>query len=885
MKNIFRKIFYILLAVCLLGGGAYALTLSPQSETTFAENTTPQEISNNNLPEFFDVEETNDGGFISSNIFAYAPSAELSLSLKTNGTFNAGTNSVYEYVYYPDKEIHPDDPDISHFYFYQVSALSLTINGNTTDLNDQNFVTKSSEHFTNKFAADLHKFEIKFDETGAESNAIKLLDGENNLIEGVYTLNLQIILFECKDGTTDASETQFENERLVDISYSFYAVNKSDYLTNNMPNVTRNAFDTEIEATTSSVFDYYLYSNYSSEETQNSIPYIEYDYERYEVSINKTISVSTYTQSLLYDIDTQSVVTTGDNIVTITQNTQNHTARVYFYNVGNYVVTYNDILLQEIDGQLEKHKLTGLSNQTKKYQIYVYGYQANYTDMDATPDSNNIRPVAELKTLDFEAGTFSQSADITSAFLKSNDDYTQATYNTSILISNVAKYINDNKITPIQTNQTPIKFTENARLSTDSSITSYIYTTNNLAGYTATKDTLGEQTLYRKRFTGQAEGATGTYIYIITYTFDDFRTSSATTAPNKYFRQIFFFEINKELPTITIETESGKNIRNFVNEDVLIFDTTKTATPYNKNVQIRIFARDFNNNFLTSFGGTQGINYNDLLANENDEFITLSQSAFYTIRLYFESEIKGTTISFYNDTKKIREVPFAIDKMEIENIRGTNVSEILDSTDYSVVSTIEGLSTNQNFVLSWNRKASGASTTAYYRYFKIDAFQYHTSDANFQSAVLEHMLSLENSVLPINNTLDMSTENNSWNIYAGNADTQIARGRVSAEYVFTDGGLYLVDIFDEAGNHAYDIFLLDYTTPIFAIYNTSSGNYSIPNSAEFVADDSVLYWSKYKGLIFTNFEDFYTGYTKEGQYSVSDKLLQEKDLYKNHDGE
>ena len=96
---------------------------------------------------------------------------------------------------------------------------------------------------------------------------------------------------------------------------------------------------------------------------------------------------------------------------------------------------------------------------TKKYQIYVYGYQANYTDMDKTPDANNIRPVSELKTFDFDGGLFAQSADITSAFLNSNPAYSQENYGTSILIGNVANSINTNELKPVKTNQTPIKFT------------------------------------------------------------------------------------------------------------------------------------------------------------------------------------------------------------------------------------------------------------------------------------------------------------------------------------------------------------------------------------------------------------------------------------------
>ena len=852
-KSWFKNIFYIIFAFCFLSLGVISMNTTHQGQA-MAEETEGQEIVNEDIPEYFAVEEyLNDSpvnAFIESNIFAYTEGSSLSLSLKHSES--SAMHDIYNYVYYPN------EGDETTFYFYVISSIGLTYNGVAQNITQGDYITKCGAFFPGQANVYPDLFTMVFDTHGTD-NHIKVLDDDGNVKEGVYNIAISYMLVRCTDGTNDMSEREFQSLPVAEINYSFYLVDKTNYLTNNMPNTTRTNFDHEIQSNGDPLYDFYLYSNHSGKNNlheDGKLPYIEYDYTRYEVSVNRELANLSYSQNFLYDLDSSAVVSDGDDFANYVYDTTTHMAKLYFTELGNYAVTYKDILLVDNAGTMEKHYLTGLANYTKKCMVYMFGYQANYTDMDEAPDANNNRPVKELKSFNFDAGVFYDSADITSAFLNSNDNYSQDNTDSTFLISNVANFINNNNIAPVKTNQTPINFSSNAFLSTIRK--SYIYTTNNLGWDAISTATLGGKTLYRSTFTGQAEGTTGTYIYIVAYTFNNYRISASTQAPDKIFYQVFYFEINKDIPTISIKTTNdvdGADVGTFTNSAVYVFDTTKD-NPYNKDVQIRIYAKSFAGNFLSAYGGTNGVTFDSLLQ-QGASSVVLDTSAHYTIRLYYANQVNNANTSYYSSKFKIREASFTIDKDEISEIRGTNVSAIVNSSNYSVVSNMTNFATNQNFAISWDRKASGADTYAYYRYFKIDAKQFYNraNDGIYLSALITQLFGRKvanTNFLPIEYTLDMSTESNDWQRYYDNAIDAVDSGVVATDYVFSDGGLYLVDVYDEAGNHRVQVFLLDYTTPLFALYDVASRTYTLPNKSCYISHNSEIHWADYKCMYVTN---------------------------------
>ena len=104
-KNLFKHIFYMIVAFCFMSAGAFALTLKTKTNSAFAADTSSTEIVNENIPAYFNAtqytgETENASSLIDSNIFMYSNDESLKLSFETNGSFNTSVSDIYKYVYY-----------------------------------------------------------------------------------------------------------------------------------------------------------------------------------------------------------------------------------------------------------------------------------------------------------------------------------------------------------------------------------------------------------------------------------------------------------------------------------------------------------------------------------------------------------------------------------------------------------------------------------------------------------------------------------------------------------------------------------------------------------------------------------------------------------------
>ncbi|MBP3619423.1 MAG: hypothetical protein J6J24_02050 [Clostridia bacterium] len=940
-KSIFKSIFLYICAICFLSGSLLFLQEPTKSKQVFAENTISEEIENKNLPQYFSAEEwqvdtkntadpsddiykNQESSLTESNTFLHylegSTSNYFKLSLLQNGASvnTESVNDIYTRVYYPNPT------DLSTFYFYSINSINLYVNGTKQTINMGDFVIKSGLSFANKSEVQLDGFEMYFTNGQPLNNVdqarqISILDNNGEVVEGVYTLSLTYGLFLCTDGGISATEEKFSDESIT-LNYNFYVLDRDNFLANNNPNIKRVNFDKEVPITelTNRNYAYYLYSNFSSQGTSADdsykMPYIEYDYTRFETTISKELSEITTTQKFTLDKDAYSdnitnaeselspVVCDGTNIVKTKLDKDKKTIKVFFHDVGNYNITFNAIKLVDFETgkdefELKKYNLSGLSGITKKVNVYMYGYQANYTNIDLPANEHNVRPVSELKTPNVETEKFEYSADITSGFLNSDPAYSQQTGSTSFLITNVLNYINTNNLTPVKTDQTPIKFTSNATLS--QGISSYIYSTvkanNSYTSYSVEADPaakkLNGSPLYRTKFTGLTDNAAGKYIYIIAYTFNNFYSAETTLAASTSFYQVFYFEIEKELPAIEIKTKDidGNDIDvlngNFINKDATITDITDThlENSYKKDVTIQIYAKDFSGGYLSGFGEENGISFKDL---ETDSKLVLTSNAHYTVRLYYTSEITSQNILLSSKNGYFREQTFTIDKVQVQNITARNFVEITNSTNYRYYSTLtaEQFSTNQSIAISWDEKASTAKTYAYYRYFPLVSTKYYSKSESKASSTIERMLnySSDKHYLPINYVLDMSTTNNQWLEYKGNTK---GSEEIASDFIFSDEGLYLIDVYDEAGNHSVEVFIIDKTTPVFSI-NDGSG-YSLVSSSVFITKPCSLYWGNYKSIYIANFSTLsynsrYTAENIDEYFSELDKATY--NFYKTHQG-
>lgn len=913
-RSLIKSVFYIFFALCFFSFGIMLAQQDKFDDYASAEDISQTELENQNIPAYFSAKEylsnnqESTNSLINYDTFLYfnetGTSNYLTLSLLTNGNTLAPANEIYNYVYYPDTN------NTSVFYFYNINSINLFINGENQNVAMGNYITYSGLTFVGSSSDQLQSFNMTFkpySSSGLQPNEIAITNEQGDVIEGIYTLSITYTLYTCTDGGTAMNETAFTDE-IITTNYSFYVLDRESYIFNNKPNIFYSNFDHTVNISGVSDMNnaYYLYSNYSykNDDGADKIPYIEYDYTKFELDITKSISNSTYTMQLSYDKDSSStspVFESGSHIAETKIYPDTTTCRVYFKDTGNYNLTLNAIQILNYsleNGQTEtrKYALDGVNSITKSVLVYVYGYQITYTDKDAPLTENNLRSVSELKSFDYDAGLYKNGADITSQFLNSgsfqqSSEGNELAGDNSFTINNVISYIENNDIEPVKTNQTPINFTANAKLATTRD--SYIYSTKQISSfYTKTNSTLNGESLYRKTFTGQTDNSEGLYLYIISYTFDNFYTSENNLNSNLVFYQVFYFEINKELPNIVVSTESGKNVGSdtFVNENIVIENTT-IKDIYNNDVVVQIYAYDYNSkSYLSQYGGQYGISYDSLLPeNSLENQVSLIENAKYTVRMYDLYSLSSTNTLITNTSGFFNERVFTIDKTPIENITARNVSEITNSTNYTIDSTLTSFSSNQSLIFSWNEKTSGASTYAYYRFFPIissedsdENSQFYSNNSTVLSETIRSFLNdLRSTYIPINSLLNMNTDGNGWLMYHGN--TIDYNSTVSAEYVKSEAGLYLIDVYDEAGNHTVDLFMIDDTNPYFAIQNESDGSYELTSSSVYVTAPATLYWAENKAMYIANFKtiNYNSSYNPD---NITAEVLQNFDFYKTYDG-
>lgn len=898
--NIFKSFILMFFSACFLACGI--LLIAPKREERINAETSLVESVENNVQDYVSIDEYLNGSVVSNSpavndIFLYNQNNSLKIALKANGgEVNANGGEIYDYVYYPDPN------NLSFFYFYRLNNASLSINGETQSFDYNNFVTNAgSMTFANLTDVVPETFEINFG-SGDGENTFNILDDNNQLREGLYTLHIEVDLWWCNGGRSDQNEDRSSfNEMTDEITYSFFVLNESSYLSGrnvafvkNRPVFQHENFDSASTIATTVNPDYgnYLYSNYSY--AGNKIASLTYDQTRYDVTITKDLNSVTYTTTLSYIAEndtggTSGYSVTGDDIIRFEK--RNNLTTIYFYDVGNYSVSFDAVATfpvlassGESTSTYNKYSLPALADATKGVMVYVYGYQATHIDYDNNGEYVEFK-IYENDNGKFD-GAFYHSADITANFLASNSAYGQnasssdTTGGQTFVYNNILSYINDNGISPETTDQAVVRFNSNATLASGIA-RSYIYTTTRLnSSYTKVEGALlnGED-VYYSTFdnAGSSISDPGTYVVLLAYTFNQFYTqTNAQRDANTVFYQVFYFKLDTRNPAISAIDENGKvmSANTFTNKSVTITNPNIDGV-HNRDITLRVYAQDYTtdttDNYISTFGGVNGV---DMRSLTDGDTLTVDANAKYTLRLYYTSEMSDTNINTINN-QILQQVYFTIDNTEITGITARNVSLISGTTRYSVLDAIAGVSTNQSIVVSWNEKDSGAVIEAYYRYFPIVNSDFY---GNNTSRLLESFLNGTSGVsyLPNNYSLDLSSGGVSAR-YAGNT---LGQSTTTSQYLISSQGLYVFEIFDSAGNRSIEIFIIDKTSPLFALQ--TGDEYSLVPSYHYISETSTLYWGDYKTLAISdtsgaiNFNSVDINSVQESAYNF--------DVYKDHNG-
>ena len=833
------------------------------------------------------------------------------------------------YAYRPSSQIGVDNPQYFYYFDFQ-SSLSLYYNLTEDDIKagftDINLITKQdisnyAKPNNNAFMPSEISFAPqKFDLQFKLDLLIDDVDCENNVVtlnkEGCYTLVIPVIEYYTNNGGAS-----FE-AREETIYYSFMAFNANSYFdpSTGKPKIsTSENMHQSLLGSTSNDFSTYYYYNYAygKNDKVNTLPEFTYNpnYYRLEVVFNDLENQKTSTfieyqnnQIIQLDYDGNEIIE-NDQFIKVRKNSED-SATVTFYNLGSYdiKVTYLYTVTNQNGSTtyyLPFEKLNNNDNNTifnaKAQRLYIYGYQAMYSDYANTNPSTNQPVSVDLKTYDFKQGTYSNSADITS-LVNSKANLTNISQSTSFseLYDTATQVIEENKIAPISTNQTPIKFMTNANNTTLSKI--YKDTGNHLA----TDENWVKQEDWEEsgEFQGFNVNTAGTFLYIIQYKFDSYMSSSGILQSAYYHYQIFYFKVTNTAPTVDVvemDENYGEVYTNgYTNKSVYILNNAENSN-YDAEVYITLSAKNYKTGTyyfedadiknLSSYGiyytqfaedTSEDANekYNKKIANKYGVLIENTNkfaNAEFTIKII-------PLISKDNANNKPSTRKFTIDTSPIQNITARNVS-VQTSTSYKLLNqSFDGYATNTPFVLSWDEKESEAKTYGFVKYIPTSSINYYSSLYDDDLAELLSRL-MSHDTLPVSYKIDLSaTASATWTEYY---NTYEYTKNVPSNHVKSSDGFYILEVYDEAGNVNFEIYLLDSSSPIFieeiagadiTIQKILSNGESLTIPESNV--DITIKWTSNKAIYLENMADLSTSEIKAYQYGIdtehADQVLKEK---------
>lgn len=713
-------------------------------------------------------------------------------------------------------------------------------------------------NFKIDFSLDTTRSEVGFG-TGDNSHEVILAE------QGTYTLLVPFTYYLTEDGGKT-----FTDMKNTTIAFSFMVFNSTTYLdsTTNLPNTTSTLFQ-ESSLINNAAYSRYYFYNYSStqldDKEQAQLPTYTYDPSLYELTI-EYINIDDEQQTVVLKYENEELVAYDRNnrvvsspvLSQIKKIQDKNMAVLSFNDLGTYNISFDFIYKPE-----GSNKTFNLSLSTLNQRVYMFGYQALYTSQDRDPVTNQTLS-KELKAINDDKTTYAKSADITSI---SGSTISQKQSNVENMTADMIKNSATNLATikPISTNQTPIKLRKNSNVTLNTSHSKIYKVTLNDNGLL---ETIDDGTIY----SGDNLKDAGTYLVVAIYQFNDFLSTTGTLQSSYYHYQIFYLTITNTTPTVTVEDTAGKTLYTdgYTNKGVYVIDNS-TSGDYDANVEILLTARNYNAsntsyyfqdvNFLAFAGADYpGITYYENLGGkyEGKAGLYIENTA---ASIYHNAEFTVSIKSANSSQPSTRK--FTIDTNEIGDITAKSVSFVSNS-NYSIGSSIQGNLTNQPMIFSWKEKSSGATTYGYLKFYELKQTQYYdNSGETFSNSSLLKTILEGNGITPVNSYLDLS-EDAGWSNYS-NTNTYNNSATIPSSYVRSSAGLYIFEVYDEAGNSTFDIFLLDNTSPTFIkrIYTIDDGNYELyaMNGSETVtvSPDYLLsiLWGDKKGVYIKGFTSPY----------------------------
>ena len=730
------------------------------------------------------------------------------------------------------------------------------------------------------------------DQENEEKNSINEDEEIKQEFGYIFNLNNEIIIGQDNEnllGIANGLDGEINNEGLIEFTanyqvgstlsefnFMFYAFKESTYYREEPNNgkdrpspvlKTEEALDLEhvTDSTTASQFYSEAFYYYKDQ----NLPYLEYDYTRYEVEISKNIHGNRVIYNLSYDnISTGKIspsqpapsipkIYAQDLRVELIPGTTK--SKVYFADLGVYDLTYTAVYYN-IDG--DKVELDTLNENNLKDRMTIYGTQATYQDINKGQSS-------------FRNYDNTISADVTGKGFS-------ASYNGGALT--LPAGFTEEMIA--STNQPQVKFLFN------SSITSgqfkVFYSANSVSEGTLTDVT---DVTAVNNYTYNSNFTTPGYYYIIVinqypnykiWLGDSVQYSSTTEQT-----QIYFFQIKDQTPDLKIyqltdegqvpgtdpieiysgSYNNGVYTGSFAKNGVQIFEAEAISefdSPVNLSIQYRAFTQTdaqlvtLNLNESPEILSTYGIT-------KYDGYYVIVRDGHYSVKLKFGRNSSTSCL-------------FDIDTESINGIKVYNVESVSGSSYYSATLIAEQgtfTTTNKAISLLWNQKASGAKITA--KYVRFDLANRNYSDS-YNSYKLNDTWLATDFAIVLSDTNPETLYNSANNV-----------SLITSNSVLALDGLYIFKLEDEAGNIAYYSVLVDASIPTVLqktaeggeIYNKITGINNVSGNTEiffgshkaipFVINDQLIKssstdlidylsneessFAEYFGALFNNLED------------------------------
>ncbi len=896
VKKLFNKLAISLALVGTLGAGAFFLA-SPESldKSAGAEFSQYEQVTNA-LPDYVEISTSSatsaDVGKVGNTIYLFQNDSQKNIVIGNDVIADSGNADNSNFGYYPNAEV----SEVYYYFDFQTS-LSLYYNLTGEDIKagktGENLLASKNigdftQNHTSPFVPTGYSFTPqKFDlEIKLDTSLSSLTSTGNQVVlseEGCYTLAMPISIYQTSNNgiTFTLSETT--------VYYTFMIFNANTYFdgVTGRPNLEPSSNMQESLLTSSSAYSNYYFYNFSYGQSVGTLPSIGYDSEKFQLRIEHTdldqvVSVATIEcrDGVAVQLDQNGNLIAENQQFVEARVGENGKSVITFTELGTYDISISYLYISKTaDGNTTyRLPLEELENnnifKNKAQRLYVYGYQAVYSDYADINANTNQPESKELKTFDFSANTYTNSADITSALnnyiIKNGtvgdannakmQNPTQATeYNIGTLEDYASAYINSGEgIEAVSSNQTPIKFITNGTLKSSWSQI-----------YKVSKNGEGERELeYLSAFQGFNQNSAGTYLYIVQYTFDSYMSTSGTLQSGFYHYQVFYFTVTNTTPTITVYDSEFSEVYTggYTNKSVYILNDAQNNI-YDAKVDITLSAYNYKTNQYFFKGVSidklsdydmhyqqfepssdeADADYNTYIAGKYGIIIDKASkyaNALFTVQL----------TSANSDTPSTR--TFTIDTNPIENItsRGATISS---STTYQVGEKLSSYASNKPFIMSWDEKKSGATTYGYVKYIPMTAINYYSSLNEDKLAELLSRL-ISHDTLPVSYKLDIASASQ-WTEYANSKDFA---NIVPSTYVKSNDGIYILEIYDQAGNNSFSIFMKDSTTPIFIeeIVGDTTVRKIISNSESISVPEAgieiSINWTKNKAIYIENLASY-----------------------------